>query len=67
MCNQKDYNFFLKEKNLSEYSGKWIAICNQKIICSDLKSETLIKKSKKVCKTKPLFVKIPKKDLALIL
>lgn len=67
MSNNKDYDYFLKLENLSEYSGEWIAICNQQIVYHDKDGEKVIKLSSKKCKERPLFVKVPVENQAMIL
>ena len=67
MSNQKDYDFFLKNDDLSKYSGEWIAICNQEIIFHNIDGEKVMKASLKRCKERPLFIKVPTQNQAMIL
>ena len=60
-----DYDWFI-ETNLDEYSGKWIAIENKKVLDSDIKIGVLLKRIKeKYPKARPTFSKITNKLLRL--
>ncbi|MBI2508236.1 hypothetical protein HYV89_04760 [Candidatus Woesearchaeota archaeon] len=60
-----DYDWFI-ETDLDEYSGKWIAIENKKVLDSDVKIGTLLYKIKdKHPKSRPMFARITNKLLRL--
>ena len=59
---QQNYEFYMKS-NLSKYIGKWIAICNQKIISSGENPKKVLEQAKKICPGKiPLLTKVPEKE-----
>jgi len=59
----KDFEYFLKRKDFSEYSGKWIAIHNQRVIAHNVDGEKMFKEIKgRRC----LIVKIPKPNTIMI-
>lgn len=46
--------------NLSEYSGKWIAVCNKEIVSSGDNIKQVIKEAKAKCsKGTPLVTRLP--------
>ena len=58
----KNYNLFLK-LDLSKYIGKWIAICEGKIICEGINMKKVFGEAKKTCPNKrPLIVKVPESE-----
>ena len=58
----KNYEFFMKT-DLSHYTGKWIAICNEKIISSGDNPKEVFSKAKKLCPGHtPLLTKVPEKE-----
>ena len=62
----KNYEFFVKT-NLSKYSGKWIAIAEQKIVASGDSAEDVYNKAKKEYPNKkPSIAKIPSGETLVI-
>jgi hypothetical protein len=62
---ESDYNWFATA-DLSEFSGKWVAILNKKVIASDENPRSLANEVKeKYPKEKPLLAKINNKTLIL--
>lgn len=60
-----NYDWFV-ENNLDEYSGKWVAIDDNKVLDSDLKLDPLLKRVKeKYPKSRPLIGRIRNKLLRL--
>ena len=58
----KNYEFFMKT-DLSTYIGKWIAICNKKIVSSGNNPKQVFQEAKKRCPDeKPLLAKVPEKE-----
>ena len=54
-----DYEWLLMQ-NLSEYSGKWIAVLERKIVARDKSLKKTIEKVKSLrLKTTPLFLRVP--------
>lgn len=64
----KNYEFFVKT-DLSKYSGKWIAIMDQKIVATGDSAEDVYKEAKKKYPNKkPSIAKIPSGEtLVLVL
>ena len=59
---EQNYQFFLKT-DLSQYIGRWIAICDEKIISSGNDPKQVFEKAKKLCPDKrPLLTKVPEKE-----
>ena len=59
---EQNYQFFLKT-DLSQYIGKWIAICNEKIISSGDNPKQVFKTARKLCPSeRPLLTKVPEKE-----
>lgn len=59
---EKNYEFFMKT-DLSRYIGKWIAICNEKIVSSGDNPKEVFTKAKNLCPGhKPLLTKVPEKE-----
>lgn len=57
-----NYEFFMK-MDLSGYIGKWIAICNKKVISSGYNPKLVFEEAKRLCPTqKPLLTKVPEKE-----
>ena len=64
----EEFKEFVNRKDWSDYSGEWIALCNGKVIANDKDLSNVIKESSKKCgNKKPLFTKIPEKNMAMIL
>lgn len=58
----KNYEFFMKT-DLSHYIGKWIAICNQKIVSSGNDPKQVFQEAKRKCPSeRPLLTKVPEKE-----
>lgn len=59
---EQNYEFFMKAY-LSSYIGKWIAICDEKIISSGDNPKKVFEEAKKLCPGhKPLLTKVPEKE-----
>ncbi|MBI2652412.1 succinyl-CoA synthetase subunit alpha [Candidatus Woesearchaeota archaeon] len=59
---EQNYEFFMKT-DLSSYIGKWIAICNEKIVSSGENPKQVFEQAKKLCPGyRPLLTKIPEKE-----
>jgi len=62
----KNYSYFMNT-NLEDYIGKWIAICNKKIVASGLNAKEVYIEAKKTCPfERPLLSKIPEKDTMIL-
>ncbi|MBS3151270.1 succinyl-CoA synthetase subunit alpha [Candidatus Woesearchaeota archaeon] len=60
-----DYDWYI-ETDLDEYSGKWIAIENKKVLDSDVRFAVLLGRIKeKYPKARPTFTRITNKLLRL--
>ena len=60
-----DYDWYI-ETDLDEYSGKWIAIENKKVLDSDVRFAVLLGRIKeKYTKARPTFTRITNKLLRL--
>ena len=58
----KNYNFFMKT-DISGYIGKWIAVCNRKIVASGDNAKEVFKEAKRKCpKERPLLTRVPEKE-----
>lgn len=58
----KNYQFFMKT-NVDNYIGKWIAICNQKIVSYGTDAKKVFKEAKEKCPSeRPLLTKVPDKE-----
>lgn len=56
-----NYNFFM-ELDVSKYIGKWIAICDEKVVSSGKNPKRVLKLVKAKCPNKrPLLTKVPEK------
>ena len=60
-----NYEWFLK-KNLKDYSGKWLAIVDKKIVASDENAQKLIKKTKKDFPNKKPFITKVRDKLSIL-
>ena len=59
---EQNYEVFMKT-DLSSYIGKWIAICNGKMVSSGNNPKQVFEKAKKLCPGyKPLLTKVPEKE-----
>jgi len=60
-----DYDWFV-HADLSEFSGKWIAILNKKVIASDVDAKKVVERIKNsFSSSKPLIAKISSDTLIL--
>ena len=60
-----NYDWFI-ENNLDKFSGKWIAIDNNRILDSDIKLDSLLNKVKdKYPKSRPFITRVRNKLLRL--
>ena len=58
----RNYEFFMKT-DLSHYIGKWIAICNEKIVSSGNNPKQVFQEAKKKYPSDiPLLTKVPEKE-----
>ena len=58
----ESYNFFMKA-DLSAYLGKWIAICDNKIVASGNSVKKVLEEAKKNCPAvEPLVARVPEKE-----
>lgn len=59
---------YFKNQDLTNYSGEWIAICDNKVVAHDKDLQVVIKEGQKKCSHKsPTYTKIPDKNAALVL
>jgi hypothetical protein len=57
-----NYNFYMKE-DLSGYIGKWIAICDRRIVAHGSSAKKVFEEAKKKCPTeRPLLTRVPEKE-----
>ncbi|UCE39567.1 MAG: succinyl-CoA synthetase subunit alpha [Thermoplasmata archaeon] len=62
----KDYEFYLSS-DLKEYTGKWIATVEGKIIASGDKADEVMKEAEKKCPNKIIALsKVPTDDLLIL-
>lgn len=63
-----NFEFFL-DKDLSKYSGQWIAISGNHIIAAGNDGKIVVETATALCegKERPLFARIPKENQTLIL
>lgn len=62
----KNYNYFMKI-GLEEYIGKWIVICNNKIVASGDSAKEVYTKAKKTYPfERPFLTKVPEKDTMIL-
>ena len=65
--SKSDFEFFMK-KDFSKDAGNWVAICNRKVIASDVNATKVLKVAEKKCNSrKPIFAKIPRRNQIMIL
>lgn len=58
----QNYEFFMKA-DLSTYIGKWIAICNKKIITIGDNPKHVFEEAKRLCQGQKLMLtKVPEKE-----
>ena len=55
---EKSFDYFLKNDFTEYKEDEWVAICGEKIVASGYDLKEVIKKSKEVCKERPLFTKV---------
>jgi hypothetical protein len=59
---------FYSVADMSEYSGKWVAIVGQKVIASGEDFKEVYREAKQKAKNKePMFAQVPKQEETLIL
>ncbi|MBI2660622.1 succinyl-CoA synthetase subunit alpha [Candidatus Woesearchaeota archaeon] len=59
---EKNYEFFMKT-DLSHFIGKWIAICNEKIVSSGNNPKQVFQEARRKCPSeRPLLAKVPEKE-----
>jgi len=57
-----DYQFYM-ETNVDKYIGKWIAICEKKVISSGRDVKKVFREAKEKCGNKtPFLAKVPDKQ-----
>ena len=55
------FDAFMRRKNWSKYAGRWVAICDDKVIADASTLNGVVKESSKKCSgTTPTFTKIPR-------
>ena len=65
--HSSNFEFFINN-DWSKYAGKWVAICDNKVISKNEKLDLVLKEAKIRCKKHtPTFTKIPDKDSSLLL
>jgi len=58
----ENYSFFMKA-DLSNYIGKWIAICDDEIVAHGSSAKKVFAEAKKKCPAeKPLLTRVPEKE-----
>lgn len=58
----KNYEFFMKN-DLSPFLGKWIAICDEKVVSSGENPKKVLGEAKKACPGhRPLLAMVPGKE-----
>jgi len=63
----KNYEFFMKT-DVSQYIGKWIAICDEKIVSIGDNPKDVFNKAKSMCKgKKPLLTKVPEQYAQMLI
>lgn len=50
------------QDEVEQYSGKWIAVFDERIIASDDSVSDVMKKAARKIKSLPLVIKVPRKD-----
>ena len=60
-----NYNYYLKV-DVSPYTGKWIAIVDNKIVASGKSAKEVYTEAIKKSKKKPLITKIPDKETMIL-
>lgn len=59
---QQNYQFYMK-KNVDDYIGQWVAICNKEIISHGKNPKKVFKEAKEKCPQKKiLLVRVPNKE-----
>ena len=68
MVNLKNNNSkWFKNTNLNNYSGMWIAVCNNKLIAKSENPSLVLKKARDCTEYMPTIMKVPKKNQISIL
>lgn len=58
----KNYQYFMKA-NIDGYVGKWIAICEEKIVAHGKDAKKVFEEAKQKCpKKRPLITRVPDKE-----
>lgn len=61
-----DYEWFIKA-DLDDYTGKWIAVVNKKVVASSENVKDVLKKiNEEYPKTVPFVTKVPEKVLMVV-
>lgn len=59
---EQNYKFYMKT-DVSSFIGKWIAVCNEKIVSSGDNPKEVFEKARKLCPGhRPLLTKVPEKE-----
>ena len=62
------FDAFMRKKNWSKYAGRWVAICDDKVIANASTLNGVVKESSKKCGgMTPTFTKIPDRGSTLFL
>jgi len=64
--SDKSYEFYINN-DLSEYSGKWVAIVDEQVVASGDNAKTVLEEAqKKFPDRMPLLAKIPKQEVLIL-
>jgi len=59
---EKNYEFFI-DANLDNYTGEWVAICDNKVVAHGKNVKEVFEESRKKCPNKkPLLSKVPSEE-----
>jgi len=62
MTDESNYDVFLSS-DLEEYKGKWVAICEEDIVCSGENAKDTFEEAQKKCpKKKIMIARIPEEQ-----
>jgi len=62
----QNFNFILS-RDLSKYSGDWIAVANNKIVATGESASEVMSKSKKKTKKRTTIMRVPEKNTLMLL
>ena len=61
----RNYEFYMKA-DLGEYTGKWVAIVDNKIVSTGKNAKEVYEEAVKKTKKKPLITKVPDKESMIL-